>query len=202
MLAFEQQRFADGRGERPAVDRGDDLQRIQHPEHRTRMAPLSRPVVVAVQRQRVGAGVVSLRCGGRHAHGLQVVQHPGLVAGFFVDVFVKKMADGLQRLVSRRAHAAGRHGAHRVEVPHHLVQLEQQRAVALHRHAFGHRPHHHGVGLETTAVFVGAGDQLGKERQHQTSPTLAPGDTRVGVRLSLGQTPILQFAPGSAPRQN
>ena len=112
----------------------------------------------------------------RHAHGHQVVQHPVLVALFFVHVFVQEVTYGLQGVVARRAHAAGGGGAHRVELPDHVVQLQQQRAVALHTHALGHGIDHHRVRLEGAAVLVGAGHQFNKNREHAV-----PQEFGVGV---------------------
>ena len=69
-----------------------------------------------------------------------------------VHVLVEEVAHRHVRV----AHAAGRGGADRVEVPDHVVQLEQQRAVALHRHAVGHGVDDHRVRLEGAPILVGA----------------------------------------------
>jgi hypothetical protein len=114
-----------------------------------------------------------------HADGLQVVEHPGFVRGFFMHVLVHEVADGLQRLLRRVAHAAGRRGAHGVEVPHHVVQLQEQRAVTLNGHALGHGIQQHGVVFEGTAVLVGGRYQIRKKRQHRKSQRSSPG-YRVG----------------------
>ena len=181
-ITFQQQRFSNRRGEGPAIDRGDDFQRVDHAQHAGWVAAVGGPEVVAVQRQRVGRRAVCARGLGCHADRLQIVQNPGLVARLFVHVLVEEVADGLQGLVARAAHAAGRRSAHRVEMPHDVEQLQQQSAVAFDRHAVGHGGDDGRVGFEAAAVLVGADHQLCEKRKH---PTLQ----RKGPSVRAGRTP-------------
>ena len=97
------------------------------------------------------------------ADSLQVVHHPLFVPHLLVHVLVEVVAD----LPVRVGNAAGGRRTNRVEVPDHVVQLEQEAAIALHRHAVGHRVEDHRVCLESAARFISADHQVREERQHQ-----------------------------------
>ena len=62
--------------------------------------------------------------------------------------------------------AARRRRAHRVEVPDHVIELEQEAAIALDRHPIGHCVENDGIGLEVTACFIRADHQIPKKRLH------------------------------------
>ena len=162
-FAFEQQRFLDRRGERAAIHRGDHLERVQHAQHRGRMAAVGGPVVVADQRARELRGRVRHGVGRHHADRLEVVAHPLLVARLLVHVFVKEVTDLLVRVTE----PAGGRGADRVEVPDDVVQLKQQTPVALDRHAVRDGVEHDRMGLESAARFIGADDEVRKQQGHQ-----------------------------------
>ncbi len=162
-LAFEQQRLADRARERPAVHRCDDLECVHHAERRARVTPIGGPVVVAVQRERMHGRSVRDGAGARDADRFEVAHHPLLVTRLLVHVLVEVVAD----LPVRVGNAAGRRAADRVEVPDHVVQLEQQRPVALDGHAAGDRVEHDAVGFELAACLVGAHHEVGEERHHR-----------------------------------
>jgi hypothetical protein len=108
-----------------------------------------------------------LRRGGGHTHRLEVVAHPDLVAGLLVHVLVEEVAH-MTKVVG---HAAGRRRGDGVEVPDHVVELEQQRTVTLHAHAVRDRIHQDRMGFELPTGFVGPYDQLTKHGTHPLTPT-------------------------------
>ena len=162
-VVFEQQRIADRRSERAAVDRGDHFERVQHAQHGARVAPVGRPVVEAVQGQVVERRLIGRDLRRADAHHLEVVRDPLLVPRLLVHVLVQKVAH-LPELIR---HAAGRGCAGGIEMPDDVVKLEQQLAVALDRHAVRDGIEDHGVGFEIATRFIGAHYQVAKERQHQ-----------------------------------
>ena len=97
------------------------------------------------------------------ADRLQVAHHPLFVARLLLHVLVQVVAN----LPVRVGDAARRGGTDRVEVPDHVVELEQQRSIALDGHAFGDRVEHDLVGFELAARFVGVHHEVGEERHHR-----------------------------------
>jgi hypothetical protein len=126
------------------------------------VAPVGRPVVVADQRAGERAGLVRLGRGRRDADRLEVVADPLLVAGLLLHVLVEEVA----HLALRVRDPARGGGADRVEVPDDVVELEQQRAVALDRQAVGDRVEHDGVGFKGAARLVRADHEIREEKRH------------------------------------
>src|SRR5439155_19392131 len=106
-------------GNLPPVYGGDDLEHVQHAQHRAGMHTLRSVVIESDHRLRWRTGQLLPRLADIAPQRLDVLENPCLVAHLLPDALVKLMAHLPEAVVAARS--SDRH--HRAEMPHDVIKV-------------------------------------------------------------------------------